>query len=163
MALGQFVVRSKLMPPQLGIHSIARPRLSLSAGDDPIKKVTLVSAPAGYGKTVLLGQWYSALKADGSKVAWVSLDEDDRDVITFLAHIVVAIHEAGVDLEPLTAAAYKGFPKINYRAAVNAVINAAHDCQDKVFLILDDYHRAFSPDVSNAVETLIEHMPPGMH
>lgn len=158
-----YIVRSKLLPPELSSTSISRPRLEAMARLSDLPKVSLVSAPAGYGKTTMLAQWHAHLGNDDVAAAWVSLDEEDRDAHSFLSHVIVSLADAGIDLGKLEAAAGKGLAGIKPRPALNGILNALHEAERETVLFLDDYHRAFSREVCSLTETLIERMPACSH
>jgi LuxR family maltose regulon positive regulatory protein len=87
------ILATKLHVPPLRSGHVSRPRLlaRLNAGQDA--KITLVSAPAGYGKTTLVVEWLAQRPGAAPKVAWLSLDEQDNDPVRFLTHLIAAILE----------------------------------------------------------------------
>jgi LuxR family maltose regulon positive regulatory protein len=85
------VWRSKLLPPRLGAGTVARPRLVERLRRGLAHPLTLVVAPAGFGKTMLLGEWLAACPC---RSAWLSLDQDDTDLSQFVAHLIAALQQA---------------------------------------------------------------------
>lgn len=117
-------------------------------------RLTLVHAPAGYGKTSLLAQWRDALHPDAARVAWLTLERDDRDLKRFVNYLLVALRRdqgeaTSRDLPP--------------RAALSAMINEIGESAAPVVLILDDLHHAFSEAVGQFLESLVRLAPPNCH
>jgi LuxR family maltose regulon positive regulatory protein len=136
------------------------------------RKLTLVSAPAGFGKTILLGDW--ALHAARSEdhlcptpVAWLSLDNADNDPVRFWSHALTALDRlpalAGVATDAL--ALLSGPPSANIEPALTALINALaeHESLADFALVLDDYHLISNPSIHAALAFLLDHQPPQMH
>jgi LuxR family maltose regulon positive regulatory protein len=88
------LVTTKLHAPKTRTNLVARPRLREALGWNEGRKLTLVSAPAGFGKTTLLAEWTEDWSAQGRSVAWVSLDESDNDPSRFLSYLVGALQAA---------------------------------------------------------------------
>ena len=121
-------------------------------------KLVIVAAPAGWGKTSLLRDWCAA--DEGSRAAWLSVDQDDNDPVRFWAHVIAAI--AGVSpgigeasLQLLTAPGAKDAEGI-----LTPLINDLVDLAAPITLILDDYHLIRNPNLLECVEYLVEHLPP---
>lgn len=154
------VLATKLRRPSTPLLLIARPRLldQLAAYLD--RRLILVSAPAGYGKTALISNW---LEAAGSAYAWLSLDEQDNDLATFLAYLVAAIRSA----YPGTMAAVEQLlraptllPPIRL---ADAVLQGMAALPGPLILALDDYHVIKAPEVHALMARLVEHLPPHVH
>ena len=150
------VARSKLVPRS---HLIGRLNESLDG------KLTLVSAPAGYGKTTLISQW--SLSSD-RLFAWLSLDEDDNDLIRFAHYLVAAFNRAEQDLAAKTqeflqrsTAHIATIP--SSKALITWLINDVLDSECAIVLVLDDYHTIQDKSVHEAVTLLLEQMPPNMN
>jgi LuxR family maltose regulon positive regulatory protein len=124
------------------------------------RKVVLISAPAGYGKTTVLCEWVHQAKMP---VAWLSLDEDDNDVTRFLAYIVAAwerIHP-GVREGPLGVLVGSLTPPIE--KVLSSLVNEAGRRADHFAFVLDDYHFIEAPAIHQALTFIVEHLPPPMH
>lgn len=104
-------------------------------------RLTLLIAPAGYGKTTILAQWSDAAKAEGDLVAWVTLDEDDAEPRQFLSGMVFGLSQAGVDLGGLVAQAEQGLVELSVGACLELLIEALAKDGRTCFIVLDDYHR----------------------
>jgi LuxR family maltose regulon positive regulatory protein len=133
--------------------------LSRDAG----RALTLVSAPAGFGKTTLLGEWLRFASGDGRSVAWVSLDEWDNDPARFLTYLVGALTtiEEGIGEEVLASLRSPTLPPVE--AMVGALVNDLAKLPREVSVVLDDYHAISSDDVHGIVSLLIERLPENAH
>ena len=156
------LVETKLYLPRLRRSLVARPRLSgrLSRGSDA--RLTLISAPAGFGKTTLLAAWLAAAATENRSVAWLSLDQGDRQPATFWTYVITALQTAvpgvGADVLPLLQSAQ---PPIE--TVLAAVLNELAAAPNDVDLVLDDYHLVDGPDVRDGMTFLLEHLPPHVH
>lgn len=151
---------TKLTPPPMREKRVARLRL-LQRLDALVKqKLTLVCAPAGYGKTTVLSQW---IERYAKPVGWVSLDRSDNDLAQFLRYLLAAIQQvdpgAGLQiLEMLQPSRPLPDPTIWI-----ALINDLADSEKQFFIILDDYQEVEARPVHDALEYLIEHLPENVH
>jgi len=148
------------IPPWRG--GVSRPRLlaSLDEGVQNGRKLTLVSAPAGYGKTTLLAEWVRALSAS---VAWLSLDDADNDPARFLAYWLAACRCLDDSLGQ-SAQSVLGMPQIPPPTAIfDQLINDLAGLEGTAVLILDDYHVITNPQIHDAVEYFLDHQPPQIH
>jgi LuxR family maltose regulon positive regulatory protein len=148
------LLTSKLRPPRPRGPRIDRPRLLqiLSHGHDDT--VTLVVAPAGYGKTTLLGQW-SVLREH--PVAWLSLAPSENDPNAFLAYLVAAIRAADAAL--ISDSIANGMTAAQL---VTTLLNALAAAERPLTIVLDDYHVIDAPETHEIVRTLIEYAPDGV-
>ena len=144
-------------------RDVARPRLleSLDAGLHHGRKLTLLSAPAGYGKTTLIADWVQSLS--GYQIAWLSLDEADNDPARFLGYWLAACrrldHTLGQSAESLL-----GMPQIPPPPAIfDQLINDLSELHNPAILILDDYHVVTNPQIHEALEYFLDHQPPQFH
>jgi LuxR family maltose regulon positive regulatory protein len=122
--------------------------------------LTLVSAPAGYGKTTLIVQW---LQSASQPAAWLSLDEDDNDPVRFLSYLVSAFQTLQPGLGRDTLAMLDTPSPAPPHAALTLLINELTTLAHELVLVLDDYHVIHAPPVHDAVSYLIEHLPPHLH
>jgi LuxR family maltose regulon positive regulatory protein len=139
---------------------VARPRLSERLSRGAESALTLVSAPAGFGKTTLLAEWLAVAAADGRSVAWLSLDQRDNDPASFWTYLVAALNAgvpgkgAGALLQP---------PRPPNEAGLVALLNDLDAISNEVVLVLDDYHVIDARDVQDGMAFLLEHLPPRIH
>ena len=159
----QALLTTKLRIPRRRPNLVARPRLReiLAAGEG--RPLTLVSAPAGFGKTTLLAEWLEARAAGGRTVAWVSLDETDNDPARFLTYLITALQNVEEGIGEGVIATLRSPQPPPVEAVVGALINELSDLPREITVILDDYHLISSESVHEAVSFLIEHMPQNAH
>ena len=147
--------RSKVV---LRTHLIERLNEGFSSGH----KLTLISAPAGFGKTTLVSEWVAGCQRP---VAWLSLDEGDSDPTRFLAYLVAALQT----MLPPQISALQSWVCSNLLShhppnrVLTALINQINTIPDNFILVLDDYHVIDSKPVDNALIFLLKHLPRQMH
>ncbi|MBN1180304.1 MAG: tetratricopeptide repeat protein [Anaerolineae bacterium] len=147
------LLKIKLYVPPVRPGLVSRPRLVERLNASLSSQLTLLSAPAGFGKTTLLSEWVHA--GTPRPIVWVSLDETDNDPVRFLAYLDAALEEIGVRSEaPLPSLA-----PISPETAVTALINHLTVDPHPFTLILDDYHLITARPIHDAVAFLIEHLP----
>jgi LuxR family maltose regulon positive regulatory protein len=158
-AVPQTLVTTKLRAPRPRSNLVARPRLlqALTLGER--RRLTLVSVPAGFGKSTLLGEWAEDRLLDGKSLAWVSLDGSDSDLVRFVSYLVAALRTAGEEVGEgiLTSLRSPELPHVE--AVIGALINELADVPHEIIIVLDDYHLIDSEPVHGAVSFLLEHMP----
>ncbi len=156
------ILQTKLYCPLPRSDTIARQRLyrRLDEGLSLGRKLTLVAAAAGYGKTTLVSGW---LAGQTRPVAWLSLDTADNDPVRCFTHMVAAFRtidaDFGIDLMALLEASKPLAPGIVVPALLNEVIEQL----PPFILVLDDYYLIEAPSVHKIMALLIEQMPPSMH
>jgi LuxR family maltose regulon positive regulatory protein len=158
-----WVIRSKLAPSISQRSLLARQGLV-----DQLEKVldaraAVLHAPAGFGKTSLLAYWRIALAARGIPVAWLSLDDHDQDLFQFLTYLMEACKVGGLVASSELPAPAGGISASPPQAIVGAVITELSKCDGPQVLILDDFHRAESPDNCRAVNQLMAALPANVH
>jgi LuxR family maltose regulon positive regulatory protein len=142
---------------------VARPRLTKKLDPEAGRRLTLVSAPAGFGKSTLLGKWTEERAGGGHPVAWLSLDEGDNDPVRFLSYLVAALRTVEEGIGEAVLAALRSPEPPRMEALAGALINEMAAQPDGLNLILDDYHVIDSEGVQGVVSFLLEHLPEGMH
>ena len=160
------LVRTKLYIPQVRRGLVPRSRLGDRLGDRLGRKgqprLTLVSAPPGFGKTTLLAAWVDARVAAGRPVAWVSLEETEQRPDSFWSYVVTALDTAvpgvGEGALPLLQGAN---PPV--RTVLVTLLNELSALPEGLDLVLDDYHLADGPAIADDVAYLLEHLPRDMH
>ena len=149
------LVATKLYVPRVRRGLVARPRLVDRLGGDA--RLTLVSAPAGFGKTTLLASWLG--QAD-RRVAWLSLDASDDDPASFWTGVVTAVQGAvGVGDRALALLSAPG----SIDPVLTALLNELTEVPDEAWLVLDDYHLVTNQDIGRGLSFLVEHLPPHVH
>jgi LuxR family maltose regulon positive regulatory protein len=158
------LVYTKLRPSQARPELVARPQLTAKLEREPGRKLTLISAPAGFGKTTLLVEWLKEREDGDRSVAWVSLDEGDNDPVRFLSYLVAALRRiVGEEFGEGVLAALRSPEPPRMEAVLGAFVNELADLPGEVGVVLDDYHVIDSESVHRIVSFLLEHLPPNVH
>jgi LuxR family maltose regulon positive regulatory protein len=154
------ILATKLYMPHPRPNVVRRPRLIARLNDGLHHKLTLISAPAGFGKTTLVSEWLAAWHRP---VAWLSLDDGDTDLARFLTYLVAAVQTfaATIGAGVLGMLQSPQLPPIE--ALLTALLNDLRTLPDQVILVLDDYHTIDSKPVDQALTFLLEHLPPQVH
>lgn len=154
------LIRTKLQPPTIGPDILPRPQLIEHLENGRHRKLTLISAPAGYGKSVLAGIWQNKCACP---VAWLSLDKHDNDLGVFLSYVVNAIQTSFPDMYPNTAAMLNGLHLPPLELLTTSLVNETIAVPQPFLLVLDDYHLIHNPDIHQLIDTLIQYQSPHMH
>jgi len=153
----------KLRVPRERPGLVRRPRLRDRLGTAPGSPLTLISAPAGFGKTTLLAAWLADVSSEGPSAAWVSLDETDNDPALFWTYVIAALRSvAGRDVGA-SALSLLESSQMAIDAVLASLINDLVALSGDVILVLDDYHVIESRDVHDAMVFLLKHLPPQLH
>ncbi len=156
------LLETKLHVPRPRTGLVARSRLTDRLGRGAKSTLTLVSAPAGFGKSTLLTEWLAAEAAGGRSVAWLSLDERDNDPAMFWTYLVTALRTSGAAVGEGALALLQP-PQAPIDAVLATLLNDLHAVPNDVVLVLDDYHVIDSREVHDAMAFLLEHLPPRIH
>ena len=148
-----------LTPPTFRVALAKRDRVLalLRAGADC--RVTLIEAPAGYGKTWLLTRCYGELRASGSRVVWLGIEE--ADPAQFVSILAAGLARAGLDMGDLEVMSEEGFSGAPLPSAVRAVCAALDSAGAPITIIVDDVHRAESGALQEILARLFTEAPPG--
>ncbi|GAA1646519.1 LuxR C-terminal-related transcriptional regulator [Georgenia ruanii] len=155
------LLQSKLHVPRGRRELVPRPRLIERLGKAGASALTLVAAPAGFGKTTVLAQWLAAAPA-GRPVAWLSLDVRDNDPAVFWTYVVAALQTAvdGIGSEALSLLrSAQGTTE----TVLAMLLNDLDELRRDVVLVLDDYHVLDAREVHDGMAFLVEHLPPHVH
>jgi LuxR family maltose regulon positive regulatory protein len=161
---------SKLSPPRLHTLLLDRSRLFalLDAGRECA--LTLLSAPAGFGKTTLVGQWMTARRAspDFPPVAWVSLETADNDPMRFWRYLIAACQTFQIDLAQVHGALTAMNPQPPFvpsslEAMLTILLNALAQCPSGGILVLEDYHVIAEHAIHETVAFFLDHLPVTVH
>lgn len=156
------MIATKLYVPKPRRGLVTRPRLIERLRRGAESRLTLLSAPAGFGKTTLLAEWLGETPGDGGCVAWLSLDAADSDPASFWTGVVTALQTAmpGVGSTALELIASSPMP---IERVLTTVLNELAAAPNGVWLVLDDYHSVDGRDVGDGMAFLLEHLPPHVH
>ena len=156
------ILATKLYIPPPPPRVVSRPRLlerlkeALSSG----RKLSLICAPAGFGKTTLISEWIASCN---QKVAWLSLDEGDNDSARFLTYLVAALQTIELNIGKGLLAILQSPQPPPIESILIVLLNEITTLPDHFILILDDYHEIDSKPVDNVLAFLLKHLPPQMH
>ncbi len=159
------LLKTKLYIPQLRPNCVPRLRLTQKLAQALTHPLTLISAPAGFGKTTLISEWQASLADDDFPLAWLSLDEDDNDVTRFWAYVIAALQtlqpEIGAEALTMLHASWRrpSLPK----AFLTSLINDLTQLNVDGVLVLDDYHVIESRLIHDALAYWLEHLPRCLH
>ncbi|MCJ7520245.1 MAG: AAA family ATPase, partial [Anaerolineaceae bacterium] len=151
---------TKLYIPPPRPKVVFRPRLIERLNEGMHRKLTLISAPAGFGKTTLVSEWAASYDRP---VAWVSLDEEDNDPARFLAYFVSALQTIAPNIGKGVLALLQSPQPPPIELILTNLLNEITTISDNFILILDDYHVIDSKPVDAVLTFLIKHLPPHMH
>ena len=158
------ILATKLYIPPPRPQVVRRPRLIERLDEGLHRKLTLISAPAGFGKTMLVSEWLAAPKGRQERpVAWLSLDERDNDPTRFLAYLVAALQTIAPTMGDGVLAVLHSPQPPPTESILIALLNEITIIPDKFVLVLDDYHVIDAMAIDHALTFLLEHLPPAMH
>ena len=154
------IIRSKLYPPPLAVDTVLRERLVALAPSVASTLATLVSAPAGYGKSTLVRSWLNRI---GGNTAWLSLDAEDSDLRQFGSYVVAALDSVLPDCCGETLRALHS-PELPGPGGLAAMLSNDLDALDaSVVLVLDDYYKVNNAAVHEFVDALLMRPPRQIH
>jgi len=154
------ILVTKLYIPPPRNNAVVRSDLIERLNEGFHRKLTLISAPAGFGKTTLLSEWIASYKR---VAAWLSLDEGDNDPARFWSHFVTALQMIvpNIGAEALSTLQSPQLPSIE--SILTSLLNEIATLVNDLILVLDDYHAINSKPIDSALAFLIERLPQHMH
>lgn len=152
------MLETKLRPPAARPGTVARPDLLARLDAGSARRLTLVTAPAGWGKTTLVGDW---LAGRGDAAAWVALDAADNDPARFWRYVGEAMRRAGAPVEDQAVGALSGGGE-TAEAGMSGLINALAAAERPTLLALDDYHLIADAGIHGAIGFLCANAPEGL-
>jgi LuxR family maltose regulon positive regulatory protein len=162
-AIWPWLISSKSAPINQQVSLVVRQALTSLQSDCTAKTLTLLEAPAGYGKSTLLAQWRDKLMAQDHVVGWLCLDEDDNSPATLITYIMYALLRGGMPIsgegEPILAQ----LAQLPVKNALGILLNTIAEAGGHVILILDDFESLDEPIVSAVVLPLIRLAPSNFH
>ncbi len=154
------LIQTKLKPPTLSSDILPRPHLIQQLENGRLRKLTLISAPAGYGKSVLAGIWQ---KICDRPVVWLSLDKNDNDLGVFLSYVVTSIQTILPDTYQNTTTMLNGLQLPPVDVLATSLVNETIAVSRPFLLFLDDYHLIHNPDIHQLIDTCIQYQSANMH
>jgi LuxR family transcriptional regulator, maltose regulon positive regulatory protein len=183
------LLTTKLYIPTTRSDAVPRPRLNALLDRGLASKLTLIAAPAGFGKTTLIAAWLHsverraqsveqdsavtsthapgqslyALRSNALRSAWLSLDDDDNDPVRLLTYLIAAVRTIDPAIGQ-AALAFLGAPQLpSYTTLLTLLINDLASLPERIILVLDDYHVVTNAEVHTAITFLVDHLPPQLH
>ncbi len=160
------LLATKLYVPRSRRGLVPRPRLIERLERGTESTLTLVSAPAGFGKTTLLAEWLAARPARpaGERlVAWLSLDRADNDPASFWTYVIAALRTVASGVGESALAFLQAPQPPPIETVLTALLNDLGATPSEIVLVLDDYHVIDAGDVQDGMAFLLDHLPPGLH
>ena len=150
---------TKLRSPRVTVGVVDRPRLQAAFRAGVARSLTLVAAPAGYGKSTLVAQQLAALPRPS---AWLSLDTGDNDPATFARHLVAAVQPVTASVSaPTRSLVQAATPRLE--SVLLSLINDLTALPHDLVVVLDDYHLLTNPAIHTAMAALLDRLPPLLH
>jgi LuxR family maltose regulon positive regulatory protein len=154
------LLTTKLYVPQTPPELVPRPHLAERLSEGAARKLTLISAPSGFGKSTLVTGW---LAESGQSTAWLSLDEGDNDPVRFWTYLIAAIQavdqEVGEEARQIIGSPQLRTAEPAVISLINDISKLAHD----LILVLDDYHAIQAERIHNRLSYLLDNQPPNLH
>jgi len=167
------ILTTKLYIPHTRIEIVPRPRLIERLNEGLHRKLTLISAPAGFGKTTLVTDWLDRLQLHSQeeyqsefRIAWLSLDEGDNDLTRFLKYFIAALNQNGKKEASFGKGALSMLQTpqpLPTEAVLTPLINEITANSDRIILVLDDYHLIEAQPVHDALSFTLDNIPPQLH
>jgi LuxR family maltose regulon positive regulatory protein len=155
------VIRTRLYPPVSRAPLIERARLLELLGEDSGRRLTVVAAPAGFGKTTILGQWFERLRSEGQRCCWCSLDRDDNQPQRFLRDVVSALRTVG-DIGSDVIRQLDTTLIADIVDTLPTLVDDLADCGHGTVLFIDDYHHVRCDEIDRFVTELVTLAPPNL-
>jgi LuxR family transcriptional regulator, maltose regulon positive regulatory protein len=154
------ILTTKLYVPLPRNNVVLRPRLIKRLNEGLDRKLTLISASAGFGKTSLVSEWIAGCERP---VVWLSLDEEDGELRRFLTYLVAALQTVVENIGEGVVDSLKSPQPPSIESILTTLLNEISVIPYKFVLVLDDYHVIDSKRIDDGLNFLLEHLPPQMH
>jgi len=153
---------------------VIRSRLIEQLDDALNYKLTLISAPAGFGKTTLVSSWINKLQQNSPdaklyRICWISIDERDNDPLTFWKYVIAALQTTSPQIGEIIKSMLDSMTVFSTEVVVTMLINEIvehypnRENSPSLILVLDDYHLIDDPEIHTSLNFLLDHLPPFMH
>jgi LuxR family maltose regulon positive regulatory protein len=149
----------KFHPPEAPVNSLPRSALVLKLHEQARSKLAIIHAPAGYGKTTLMGQYYNDLKQRGKIVAWLSLDKSDNDVVTFINLVVESCNYARAGSMPANSEILASKPEVNSEGFWQWAISAFDDSNMPDYLFIDEFEFINDATILEMISSAMNRLP----
>lgn len=160
VATAEWAINARHAPPPCLLDALHRQRLFAIVEEHRHRRLLLLQAPAGFGKTVFLSQWHDRVRASGAMAAWVSLESSDASGDAFVAALTLAlVHAELVAAEDIVLPSADHSPM----AALDALSGQMQGVRRETWLIIDNWHMAQSGDALALLEPLLRRLPANWH
>lgn len=150
-------LNTKTIVPQAFAETVERERLYDLLRHNALKRITIVQAPAGYGKTTLLSQWFHTLK---DPVAWLSIDESDNDPIRFWKYVVHIVSESTqIEISTILSPLFNSQEQTSFEFLIDSFLNEISSIQQTLHIVMDDYHLIENESIHKMMTQFIEYLP----
>ena len=160
------LLKTKLHIPPRRPDMVPRSLLIKQLNEHIQRKLTLITAPAGYGKTNLASEWIHSLQSEdnsNNRIAWLSLGEADSEPIRFLSYVITTLQQVAPEIGVGAPGLFEMVQSPPINVVLNELINDMAGLDYHVMLVLDDYHVISHPEIHEALRYLVEHQPHQMH
>ncbi|KOS69080.1 hypothetical protein AEA09_11355 [Lysinibacillus contaminans] len=155
------LLSSKINVPYSTTEALERPRLYENFRNNMLKKVTVLRAPAGYGKTTLLSQW---LKHSQEQIAWLAIDRADNDPIRYWTFVFQAVAKAcQTDIDQVLAPLLQSQDAATYEFLIDSFLHEISFTEKTLYIVMDDYHLIENTVIHQMMTKLIEQLPKHVH
>ncbi len=154
------VLETKLYIPQPRPKLVPRPNLIARLNDGIQRKLTLISAPAGFGKTTLLIDW---INQTGIPVSWISLDAEDGNSLRFMTYLLAAVQKVEPTVGKLALETLHSSQPLPIESVLTNLINEIASIPNRFVIVLEDYHLIDEKQIHDIIEFLLDHLPQNMH
>ncbi len=160
------LLKTKLHIPPQRPDAVPRSRLIEQLNERIQRKLTLITAPAGYGKTSLATEWIHTLQAEATfknRITWLYLEEADSEPIRFLSYVIAALQQVAPEIGGSALGLFEMAQTPPITAVLNELLNDLSGLDAPILLVLDDYHVISHPEIHEALRYLVDHQPHHMH
>lgn len=158
--MSKHILATKIYIPTPRQNSVLRPRLLDRLNTGLYSKVTLVSAPAGFGKSTIVAEWLSTVDRPG---VWLSLDAEDSDPVRFLRYVIAALQTVAPEVGANILNALESAQSPSIIALLPLLLNEITMVLHDIILVLDDYHVLDNSEIDEGLAFLIANQPPNLH
>src|SRR5579862_531198 len=157
------LLETKLFVPTPRRGLVPRPRLSERLGRGTESKLTVISAPPGFGKTTLVVEWFASAPAADQSVAWLSLDQADSRPVAFWTYVMAALQTVVPGVGASALALLQDSQPAPIELVLTTLLNELNAVPNQIVLVLDDYHEVDTPEIQAGMAFLLDHLPSQVH
>ncbi len=163
------LLKTKLHIPHRRPDTVPRSLLIKQLNERIQRKLTLITAPAGYGKTSLASEWIHSLQSEtaeatsNNRITWLSLEQADSEPIRFLSYVIAALQQGAPEIGVGALGLFEMAQSPPINTVLNELINDIAGLDHHILLVLDDYHVISHPEIHEALGYLVEHQPHQLH